>query len=107
VNEIREEVKQVTFIFSESKGTKEIPNHVELTSSLPDGHTESMASNWVCTFFSNARRFGCSCDQKTGDTMPQEDTAKLNKIEKRVEELEAEINKFKQENSNLQKLLKV
>ena len=97
----------MTFIFSESKGAKEILKNVE-PSSLPEGgHAGLMSSNWVCSFFSNARKLGCSCDQKNNDTRLQEDTTKLKKIEKRVEELEAEVIKFKQENSSLQKLLKV
>ena len=96
----------MTFIFSESKGAKEILKNVE-PSSLPEGHAGLMSSNWVWSFFSNARKLGCSCDQKNYDTKLQEDTTKLKKIEKRVEELEAEVTKCKQENSTLQKLLKV
>ena len=96
----------MTFIFSESKEAKEVLKNVE-PSTLPEGHVGLTSNNWVCSFFSNARKLGCSCDQKNYDTKLQEDTTKLKKIEKRVEELEAEVTKFKQENSSLQKLLKV
>lgn len=107
--EVGEEVKKVTFMFSDSKEPQKDVQAVESTS-LPEVPMDFLSA-WVWSFFSRAMKVRSSCKRKEQKQLPmsnktQEDQADLNIIGKKVEALEAEIDKFKEENKKLQKLVK-
>eukprot|EP00250_Pteridium_aquilinum_P021463 c25132_g1_i1 orf=765-5870(-) len=103
-----EEVKQVTFIYSDSKEPQKDSQAVQ--ASLPEVPLEVL-STWVLSFFSHATKGGGNFKKKDPNQLliqdnTREDQAELNKIGKKVEALEAEIDRFKQENRKLQNLMK-
>lgn len=106
--EADEEVKQVTFIYSDSKEPQKDLKAVE--ASLPEVPLD-LLSTWILSFFTHASKGGGNFKRKEQkqrliQDKKREDQEELKRIGKKVQALEEEIDRFKQENRRLQSLVK-
>ncbi|MCO5575411.1 hypothetical protein L7F22_029212 [Adiantum nelumboides] len=101
-----EQVKRVTFVYPSSKE----PLHTNANAAFPDVPLDS-SSTWVLSLFSSATEGQGNLKKKEQKQLLKQDKSpknhtELNRLGEKVESLEEEIDKFKQENKKLQNLVK-
>ncbi|MCO5569041.1 hypothetical protein L7F22_022747 [Adiantum nelumboides] len=101
-----EQVKRVTFVYPSSKE----PLHTNANAAFPDMPLDS-SSTWVLSMFSSATEGQGNLKKGEQKQLLKQDKSQknhteLNRLGEKVESLEEEIDKFKQENKKLQNLVK-